>query len=394
MRSPPAAAAVLLTSTATLVLAPSVFAQEVEPPPSGGVSLPSFPSPVEIAGAFFDRLGDWLNAYIANSLPALVVRGLLAAFGWLANALWDLAAALFGATNILTQLPGQWVYELDPVQRAITRLSSVALATVGLAAALTLLLIVASLGSGRSCARYVWYLPRQVIAGALLVWLAGLIRWWVDFCNALSGALADPRTGLAGLGRPGFDQYSALAVIALVYAVVSVLFFFSRAKVLVHAALLTAVSPLAIAAWVLPVDYAQRFASWWLGLFLGITFVQVPQAVCLAIGAALMASLFAGGDAGAGGVTEGALAFVMGIGSIGAAWAMPGMLSRQLARGALGLQQGQVSTALHLATMLAGIGIAAGPTATVPVTRAVVQEAPRMVRSLLGDAPKLLPPPR
>src|SRR5262249_15123669 len=128
--------------------------------------------------------------------------------------------------------------------------------------------------------------PYLLLAGAGIAAAPPLMRWWVDFANALSGALLDPLTGLPGLGQmTAVGQALNLGWVAVLYAGFALFFLIQRIKLLVYAALCLAVAPLAIAAGVLPIPLAQRFFAWWAATFLGVCFVQVLQAACLGIGA-------------------------------------------------------------------------------------------------------------
>jgi hypothetical protein len=395
------AAALWLLLPAAPVLAQDAAPENPPSAPPGG-----WPTPSAIAAAIFDQAGTWLTSWLEHSVPALATRGFLALLGAVARFLWGTVAGLLGGANFVTQLPEQWVVGLAPVQRTAGRLTELTLVGVGVDVLLTIALLVASVGLGRPFGGLVPYFGRQAIAGALLALLGGGLVWVLRFANALSGALTDPLTGLAGLEAPTFDAFTATAALLLVYAVALLWFLIRRARVLVLVALLMALWPVAVLAWCTPLPFCDGFARGYAKELLGLMLVQVPQAAALAIGAALVASAFAGGDAGSGGgPAEGAVALLMGTGSVGAAAAMPGIVSRHAARATVGLRPGQVATAARVATILAGFGWA-GPAAAPPVyaVREVARAVPGIAagaagptRSLLGDppgAPKLLPPPR
>jgi hypothetical protein len=127
-------------------------------------------------------------------------------------------------------------------------------------------------------------LPTFLLATGGLVFAPTLTRWWIDLANAASAALLDPASGLPGLAEvQGFDRLSALGVLAIVYLTIALLLLLHRLKLVVLAALLLTVAPLAIAAGALPFALAQRFFRWWLATFLAVTFVQVLQAGCLGL---------------------------------------------------------------------------------------------------------------
>jgi hypothetical protein len=158
-------------------------------------------------------------------------------------------------------------------------------------------------------------------------------------------------------------------VVAVVYLIAAFLLLLHRLKLVVVVALLLVAAPLAIAAGALPFPDAQRFFRWWLSTFLGATFVQVLQATCLGLGAALLSAPLVPGEVE--GPAQGVLAASVGVGAILAALSLPGMLLGTLARAQLA--PGVVGTTLQAAAMLAGIGLAwpAGPAIVTPVTRAV-----------------------
>jgi hypothetical protein len=262
---------------------------------------------------------------------------------------------------------------------------------------------------GRPFGRLLGAVPTFLLASGGLLVAPQLCRWWIDLCSELSGALLDPATGLPGLADvQGWERLSALGVVAVVYLVAALLLLLHRLKLVVIVALLLAVAPLAVAAGALPLPPAQRFFSWWLTTFLGATFVQVLQAACLGLGAALLAAPAVWGRAD--GPAQDVLGAAVGVGAIFAAMSLPGMLLGSLARAHLA--PGTLGTALQVAAMLAGLGLAwpaAGRAVVTPVARAAGAGgwAPSAtgtaiggsgyVRSLLaGSVPAVpaLPPPR
>lgn len=380
---------------------------ESEQGEGGGGGL-RFPGAEDIARAIADQLGRAVNHWVTQTGLPLVLRGALALFGLVAGFGYDLLAFALGRVSILYQLPAQWTYELDPVQRALAQFSRLALAGVGLASVLTAARIVAASAAGLPAVWLGRYYVRQAAAGFLLWNLLPVARWGIDFANALANAVGDPRTGVLGLGgRPSFDRFAALDVVLIVYAVAFVWFVTTRAKVLVFVAILLALSPAALLAWVLPLPRCEALAGAWATLFAGLVLVQVGQAACLNLGAVLMASAFAGGDQGTAGPLEGVLAFVMGVGALQAAGSLPGLVTARVGRGAGGppsVDPGVLATAVKLGVMAAGVGITGGAAAAGAGVATVTQTAGASaagaalrvveVRSLLGDAPKLLPPPR
>ena len=77
---------------------------------------------------------------------------------------------------------------------------------------------VVGLVTGKPFARLLRAAPTFLLAtGALLV-APQLMAWWIQFCNAASGALLAPGPGLPALREmEAVDRVSALGVIALVY---------------------------------------------------------------------------------------------------------------------------------------------------------------------------------
>jgi hypothetical protein len=159
---------------------------------------------------------------------------------------------------------------------------------------------------------------------------------------------------------------------------------------------------------------AQRFFRWWLATFLAVTFVQVLQAGCLGLGAALVASPLVSGNYE--GPLQGMMSGVLGVGAIVAAISLPSMLLGSLARA--NFAPGVLSSAVNAASLLSGFGALRGlgaaatvaavaPRASIyPVAPALTAAAPAAlgaagagsgyVYSLLSGAPPrlALPPPR
>ena len=401
-------------------------AQEIDPAPTSSPVAgapdapagPSWPSAEAIAGAVLGGLGDVIQralvGFFEQSGAAIFGRLLTAAFGVVASWLWRAAGPSSGGSTSSPSCRRRGATTCRPVGELRGRLEPVARAVVLLGLVLGIGWAVAGTLLGRPFGRLLNVVPTFLLATGGLLVAPQLCRWWIDFCNALSGALLDPATGLPGLAEVrGWEQFSALGVVAVVYLIVCLLLLLHRLKLVVVCALLLAVAPLAVAAGALPVPQAQRFFSWWLSTFLGVTFVQVLQACCLGLGAALLSAPFAGGRAD--GPAEGMLSALVGIGAITAAMSLPGMLLGSLARAHLA--PGVLATALQVATILAGFGFAGAvargggfawarmvppvglpPGAPVPPGGAGATVAPALrsgyVRSLLAGQVPALPPPR
>jgi hypothetical protein len=386
-------------------------AQTPDPTPTPAPEAPAGPSAGDIGGAVAaallsglpDLLYDLGLRFFREGLPGLLGD----AVQWALRAVWDGMAWLFAPINIFTQLPDLWTYNLPAVRVARDSLAPLAAAIVAAATVATVLL--AGLGTiiGRPFGWVLNRAPYVLLAGAGIAAYPQLGQWWIDFSNALSGALLDPLTGLPGLSQmTAVGQALNLGWVALLYAVFALFFLVQRIMLLVYACLCLAIGPLAIAAGVLPVPLAQRFFGWWATTFLGVCFVQVLQAVCLGIGANI---LLVGGASSDG--RQGVMAGLIGAGAILAAGTVPGLLLRRLTPAAASAP-GWLWTALNAATVLVGVGLGAQALKTwawpvfktalpagAPAAGAVAtatQAAPRTgyVRSLLGGAPLALPPPK
>jgi hypothetical protein len=408
MRTARRRAAAVLAGLLAVATAVPVLAQTPDPTPTP--APPAGPSAGDIGGAvasaLLSGLPDLLYAlglrFFREGLPGLLGD----AVQWALRALWDGVAWLFAPINVFTQLPDLWTYNLPAVRVARDQLAPPAAAIVAAATVATVLL--AGLGTiiGRPFGWVLNRAPYLLLAGAGIAAWPLVSRWWVDFANALSGALLDPLTGL-----PGLDQMTAvgqalnLGWVALLYAVFALFFLVQRITLLVYACLCLAIGPLAIAAGVLPVPLAQRFFGWWLTTFLGVCFVQVLQALCLGIGANI---LLVGGASSDG--RQGVMAGLIGAGAILAAGTVPGLLLRRLTPAAASAP-GWLWTVLNAATVLAGVGLGAqalktwawpvlrtalpaGAPATATVSTAAAASRTGYVRSLLGGAPLALPPPK
>lgn len=388
--------ALLLAAALLCVLPVAAHAQEAAPVPTptptpAPQEAPSGPSADDIASAFLGGLPTLLQ-----KVPQFFGTWLGEGIERLLRLVWDAAAHVFGPINIWTQLPDLWTYNLPAVGLARQRLLPIASAIVGLAIVLTVGM--AGLGTifGRPFGWALNRLPYIVLAGAGFVASAQLMSWWIGLCNALSGALLDPLTGLPGLSQlTAVGQLLDLVWVAVLYAGFALWFLFHRIKVLVLAALCVAVAPLAIAVGVLPFPLAQRFFSLWLTTFLGVTAVQVLQAVCLGIGA----NVIVVGSAYSGGASE-VMAGLVGAGSLLAAGAVPKLVLGGLAGTSGAGAGGLVKAAVDIGLVVAGLGAVKAAAGAATVTQVVAQQGvvagsrSGYVVSLLGGRTPLLPAPR
>jgi hypothetical protein len=389
--------------------APALAAVEPPPAPTG----PSFPSPQAIAQALLDGLGRALTGWLASpDLRGAVGSAAGELLEWGLRRVWDGLAWAFGGVNVFTQLPPTWTTELPAVRLTRERLTPVATGIVGLGLAASVLL--AGLGTivGRPFGWLWGRLGAVLLATAGLAVAPQLIAWFFQFTNALAGAVLDPFGGLPGLDRmTAVGQWLSLGWVALLYAGFALVFLFQRLKLLVVAALMCAIAPLAVAAGALPLPLAQAFFKWWLTTTVGVALVHVLQALCLGIGANV---LLVGGTAGTPGPAEGgqeAMAGLVAAGALLAAGSVPKLLLGGLAAAAG--PSALVGPLLRAAAALAGLGAlgAAAPLAArfawpaalpvrgpVPTPAGAVQTPTRdlRVRSLLAGAPSVpaLPPPR
>lgn len=399
MRSSLPLAFALLVVTARVVLAQDAVTVETGNAAATQASSFSWPDGWEaaIARALLGGLPAAIGSWLGEGIQAIL------------RAVWDGLARVFGPINVFTQLPDLWTYNLPAVGVARTRLAPIAarIVTLGIVATVAL----AGLGTlvGRPFGWLLSRFPTILLAAGGLVAAPTLTKWWVDVCNALSGALLDPITGLPGLSAmTAVGQLVTLGWVAFLYLGFALVFLFARLKLLVYAALCIAVAPLAIAAGAIPLPRAQGVFEWWLTTFLGVTVVQVLQAVCLGIGANILVVGGANSD-GAGELMAG----LVGAGAILAAGTVPKLVLGRLAPAA---GTGLLGGAVQAATMLAGFGVAgavakggftwvqavapAALGAGVPGGGAVVTQVGRVgsgyVRSILAGAPTvpMLPPPR
>ena len=382
-------------------------------PAAAAPSFPSFPTPEEIAHALGDYFGGLVNTFIETSLPALLVSAILAVFGFIGFLMWSLVGLVFGGVNFVTQIPEQWITGLLPIQRIMARLTTLALAIVATGTVWTTVRFIFEAMVGRPWSRLLRFYVRQAIAGSLIVFAGGAITWLLRFSNALTASLLDPFNGVAGL-TPSFDGFTAVGAMLIVYGFALLRFAVRRAKLVVMTGLLTAVAPAAVALWCLPLEFCEEVTEKWATTLVSCILVQIPQAAALGIGAMLVASAFAGGDAGTQDTAEGVVALFMGIGSVLAAEAIPTRINRRiLGRSNVGVPPGAVATAAQIGMMAAGAGFgpgmgnvaaAAGQTAVHQVNQTVARtaaasaaaNAPR-VQSVLGatgGAIKMLPPPK
>lgn len=376
--------AVLAVLVGFQISARSVFAS-VEEPPSSGWGF----SPDDIARAIFNQAGKFLADVFNNMIGVHLARLALTVWGFLTYHLWDLFDALFNATNILTQLPPQWFYELEPVRMIVARLSSFALAAIGTATALTLVLVIVNLMAGRPIVKLLLYFGRQIIAGASVVYIMQIAKFVGDFANDLAHGIGDPKTGFAQIQRPGADDYGVVAVMGVFFIVAFLWFFWGRARTLVMACVLLALAPIALACWTFPIGMCQRIAAGWAQSFVGVVFVQVAQAVCLTVGAFILGrSLMS-----APGPAEIVVGIAISMGAFMAAGGFPRQISRWLENKGP-ISQEQAMQVARMTLIAAGVGVAApaagaaAQTASSVAGKAAIQQvgASINVRSLLGDS--------
>lgn len=381
-----------MAALAALLLVPAVALAAPEVP-----SFPSFPSVEDIAKAVGDQLARMVNDFFQNNLLALAGRLLLGLFGLIGFFLWGAVSYLFGGVNFITQMPEQWTVNLGPVQRMIDRLTVVALGVVGMTTMWTTFRLVMSLLTFQRWYRVLRFYPRQFLAAGIILLTQEIIRWLIHFANAVTGVVMDPFQGLSGL-TPSFDGFTVVGVMFIVYAFAVFRLAIRRAKVIILAGVLTAVMPLAVALWCVPLDVAEEAFDKWLTTLAGCILVQIPQAAALTIGATLIGAAFATGDAGTNNPAEGVVALAMGIGSVWAAEAMPMGINRRIFRAAnAGIPPGAVYTAAKVATIAAGAGFGPGMGAAAQTAETAVNVVRRgqQFHSILAAAPRLaLPPPK
>lgn len=394
--------AAFLAAALLLALVPRVaFAQE----PPAAPPEPSFPGAQEVADAILRGLGDVLrtalDAWWDQSGPVVVGRLVAVAFGAVVSWFWTHLGPLLSSINFFTRIPPQWSYELAPLAALRARLTPIGSGIVLLGLVLGIGLGAFGLAVGRPFARLLGALPTFLLATGGLLVAPQFMAWWVRFCNAASDAILAPDTGLPGLARmEAVDRLGSLGVVALVYLLFGLWFLLLRLKLLGLTVVLFAGAPLCIAAGALPFPQGQRLFHWWLTTFLATTFVQVLQALCLAIGGWLLAAPVATGGAPSD-ASQDLLAAAVGAGIILGAASLPPLLLGSLARAGVG--GATINTVLYVGSLLAGLGGAgAGFAAARHFHRPVVPPPPPPapasvsgvhVRSLLGGAPLALPPP-
>jgi hypothetical protein len=372
-------------------------------PPVG----PSFPGAQEIADALLRGLGDVirtaLDTWWDTSGPVVFGRLVTLAVGAVVGWCWTHLGPLLSAVNFFTRIPPQWSYELAPLVAVRARLLPLGGAVVLLGLVLGLGWGVVGLWFGKPFSRLLHAVPTFLLATGGLLVAAQATEWWVRFCNAASDAITAPGTGLPGLHEmEALDRLAATGVVSLVYLLFGLWFLLVRLKLLGLCVVLLGSAPLAIAAGALPFPQAQRFFGWWLTTFLACTFVQVLQALCLAIGGWLLAAPVVTGGPESDAAKD-LLTAAIGAGMILGAASLPPLLLGGLARAGVG--GAAVNAALHVAAVVASLTAAGAGLATINTLRRagpVVPPPPpppppsvggAHVRSLLGGAPLALPPP-
>lgn len=341
------------------------------PPPDGGGGGGAF----DLAGAFRDAL----KAFLRNDLipgigiaftgwfntvgPGAILKFIGAIVGLLAAGLNELTNGLMGGFDILFQLPPAFTYELSIVTEVSNKLKLVAWAMIGFAMVLDLLWIAMSRIFARPFGAALAAIPNIFVAVLGLQFASSLMRIWIDMSNAISGFVSNPATGLPGLANlQGVDYFSALGIVAILYVIAAFVLIMHRLKMLVLAAMLLIIYPLGIAAVAFPFEFTQRMHKWWLRTFLVVTFVQVPQAVTLGIGAALISAPTITGKFE--GPRLGIVSAIIGASCIIAARAIPGMLMGSLAY--MELQPGIVRLVARVTAMLSGVAFAGTAGAVAP----------------------------
>lgn len=318
-----------------------------------GPSLPSFPSAQDIADAFLKGLGEVIRTAMDQwwdtSGPVVFGRFITLIFGAITSWLWDHLGPLLTSVNFFTRIPPQWTYELPQVVALRARLNTLGVAIMGLSLVLGILYGVYGLSTGKPITRLLSAVPTFVLGtGALLVLPQGM-EWWVRLCNATSDALAAPTLGLPGLSQmEALDRMSAIGVVGLVFLFFGLWFVVLRLVLLCLVSILMTVAPIAVAVGTLPFPLGQRFFSWWLSTFLGVTFVQVLQTACLSIGAGMLSAPVVVGGPPSDAARD-IMTAAIGAGMIVAATKTPGLLLGSLAR--IGFGGAVINTALQVAAL-------------------------------------------
>jgi hypothetical protein len=327
------------------------------------------------------------------------------AFGAIVSWFWTHLGPLLSSINFFTKIPPQWSYELAPLVALRARLTPIGGGIVLLGLVLSVGMGAFGMAFGRPFSRLLHAAPTFLLATGGLLVAPQLMTWWVQFCNAMSDAILAPDTGLPGLSQmEAVARLGSLGVVAVVYLLFGLWFLILRIKLLGLTVVLFGSAPLCIAAGALPAPQGQRLFSWWWVTFLATTFVQVLQALCLAIGGWLLSAPVVTGGAESD-ATKDLLSAAIGAGIIFAAGTLPPLLLGSLARAGVGGPS--VNTALYVGSLLAGFGGAAAfkaaahqvahytPAlgAVAPAAGAAASPASGHVRSLLGGAPLALPPP-
>jgi hypothetical protein len=404
----------LLAAVASWVLcavAPAaVLAQDAPPPappPPAGPALPNLQELGEaIAAPLLRGLGDVLrtalDAWWDTSGPVVLGRLVTLAFGAITNRVWSVAGPLLSSADFFTKIPPQWSYGLPAVQELRARLLPIGAAILALALVMRIAWGAISLVLGRPFGNLLASAPSVLLATGGLLFAPQAMEWWVRFCNAASEAMG--ATSMPALAQmEAVDRLAAQGVISLVYLAFGLWFLFVRIKLIALAVVLLASAPLAIPAGALPFPQAQRFFHWWSTSFLAVTFVQVLQTLCLAVGGWLLSAGVVAGGAPSDAVKD-ALTMLVGAGIVFTAGTLPPLLLGGLARAGIGGAT-VVNSALHLATLVAAFSAAGfpGPATLHQMGRRPVPPAPPppssqvgggYVRSILGSAPKALPPPK
>ena len=159
-----------------------------------------------------------LDAWWDQSGPVVLGRLVAVAFGAVVAWIWAAVGPVLSAVDFFTRIPPQWSYELAPLVQLRERLMPLGGAIVLLGLVLGIGWGVVGLWFGRPFGRLLSAIPTFLLATGGLLVAPEAMAWWIRFCNAASGALLAPGTGLPALREmEAVDRVSALGVIALVY---------------------------------------------------------------------------------------------------------------------------------------------------------------------------------
>lgn len=281
--------------------------------------------------SLFEGLGIWIEDYLGNAGPLVIVRAFLTGLGWMGQQLIRgiSESSRVQGVDLLTQLSPEVTLDDPTVRRVADTAKGLFNGIIGAGLVFMAFTVLLSFGGVRG-AEVAQLLPRIALGAVGINMVNDVLRAGMNLSNGigmhLGGQGAGSFTGLvAGQINPADSGGMVLAM-----GIMAALLFVQR--IIMHGLidLLAMVAPLAIAAWVVP-QWSQWFWKW-TGMVRAVLIGGALQTMALAAGASMLArAVSVTGDGGAREMLMGAIS----VGFMGLAIGLPSMVGMGLVGGSL-----------------------------------------------------------